>query len=489
MAINWPSISLGSGTGTTYTSPDRYVWVWNGNSWTGSLGNALGGFPNPWVIFDSTGAPTTYPTLQVAYDAALTGETIHLYGSGIEEVAAEIALKDNVNINLNGHAYRIAGGYTYCFTNTSGAINVKFYNGEIRFLPASSGNYYIFYNTVPESSFVFENVKFSTSDGYCGYFRCNVTGGSFYAFNSPAFIHKPRSITVDPDMPAKTIVRDVYGESTNTSGISIESNTWVTAASYINLIGVSSSGESAFYVLSTTGYSYLYNCTAIAEGDGAVGFSFNGGTDSATQGKRIKAEKCYGVGTGNSSGGFSSNGTTLIDCVGEGLTFAFGNGGFCDYIGCSDSLIDDGGQKNSLLITSLAYDSVIDNCAFSNPIVSSDETSADSLIVIRNSTIAGNSSPINFSGSTPYVKFNIENCVIGSTLISTNPITIGGAAGSRIINCTLMSTSPSTTAIVVPAYSSLSDFYLSGNTFIGCVASSHPQLISTTSTDKGNLFY
>ena len=491
MAIDWPSIALGSGTGTTYTSPDKYTWTWNGNSWIGKFGNSLGGFPFPWVIFDSTGAPTCYKTLSSAMTAATSGQTIHLYSNGSQSELPGIVLKDRVDINLNGHTLNFSGDIVtnHAFNNNTGTVNVKMYNGEIVYT-ASNTVYQIVRNLVPESTFTFESINFRTP-GTAGLFYGSVQGGNFYSVNGSAFAHFPQPSTADPSTPSYSIVQDVYGESVNGSGIDIQTSTSnITSTSYINVTGVSSDTNGwAFYVLSTLGYVYLYNCTAIADNSNSVGFHFNGSfTEGTFLGKKIKAEKCFGI--SKYLGGFSSSGSTLIDCVGEGGSYGFENRGLCDYFGCSDSMVIGYGNYG-LTFNSLDYDSVIDNCTFSLPIVSSVITNSISTINIRNCTLSAVNGPIQFLGATPNVKFNIDNCVIGNVEISTNPITIGGATGSRISNCTVMSSNVANTAIVVPVGSIASAFYLTSNTMIGCGGTMHPQLIggAITPSNKGNLFY
>ena len=83
MAINWPSLAQGAGTGTTYTapSPGSNLWTWNGYSWGSTGTTAKGGFGGPWVIFDSYGKAVAYSTLQEAITFANPGddiETIYL---------------------------------------------------------------------------------------------------------------------------------------------------------------------------------------------------------------------------------------------------------------------------------------------------------------------------------------------------------------------------------------------------------------------------
>ena len=483
MAIEWPSIALGSGTGTTYTSPDNYTWVWSGDSWKGLMGNALGGFPAPWVIFIN-GNPIAYRTLSEAMNAAVADQTIHLYGNNVTEPPVGIILKDKVNINLNGHTYKIQATPTtnYGFVNTTGAISVKIYNGEIQYIDDNS-SYLLFYNGVSQSSFVFENVKFSSVNSVCGQFNCSVTGGSFHSTNNGGFVHFPN------DPAVNTIVKDVYGSSINNSGVSVvQSGATPVIATYTNVIANCTIGSenTAFYVYTVAGTIYLFNCKAMHDGSSSTGFLLEGGVNNGAQGKRIRADKCYGY--SRSLAGISCKGTILTDCVAEGGPYSFENTGFSEFIGCSDSMTDHTGGYLYSLITTLAYDLTIDNCAFSYPITSPAATTASAKVSITNTTITPPYYGIIFKDS-PNVKFNIENCVIGDGRSAINPIRLGGTSGSRIINCTLMSNNVNIKAIEIPSPTSYpaSSFYLVANICIGCSGSDHPQLTSTISSNKGNL--
>jgi hypothetical protein len=129
MAINWPNIAQGTGTGTTYTSNEGYTWVWSGNKWDGVSGNSLGGFLGPWVIFNSTGSPNTYTNIFNAMQGATSGDTIHLYGNIIES-AAETPLKDGVDINLNGNTATFDDNFSgnAVLNNFSNTVSCKIYN-------------------------------------------------------------------------------------------------------------------------------------------------------------------------------------------------------------------------------------------------------------------------------------------------------------------------------------------------------------------------
>ena len=89
-------------------------------------------YGNPFGIADSSGLYTTYSTFQSAINAASSGEVVEMFGDVTETSGVSIALKDGVNINLNGHTYTLNVATTEnTITDNNVALSCTIYNGKI----------------------------------------------------------------------------------------------------------------------------------------------------------------------------------------------------------------------------------------------------------------------------------------------------------------------------------------------------------------------
>jgi hypothetical protein len=91
------------------------VDYWNGASYESrkisgaTLKSELsGGSGGRFGIADTNGVYTYYTTLTAAMTAAISGQTIEVFADYTETSAVTITLKDGVNINGNGHTYRLS---------------------------------------------------------------------------------------------------------------------------------------------------------------------------------------------------------------------------------------------------------------------------------------------------------------------------------------------------------------------------------------------
>lgn len=486
MAIEWPGLSQGASIGTKYNSDDGYVWTWNGKGWDGTLGNSLRGYPSPWVIFNN-GIPTCYRNLNDAMSAAVTGETIHLYGNSLESPTG-IVLKNGVDINLNGNTYVLDGSafVNHGFINNSGVVNVKIYNGVIRY-ENDDPSFFMFYNNVAASTFLFEGCTFNTNSSICGVFKGSVEGGEFYSISNVGFLYNGSILS-------NNVIRNVYASSVSNVAVSINDTSVNCDINFINLIAQTAATDlegTCILAVISAGRLNFHDCTGISTSS-AAGFEVLSSTTGS-----IRLKNCYGVSTGGI--GIVCQGAELIDCVGEGLSIAFDNKGNCDLYGCSDSMLRDSSDESSLgLGSSLRLETGIytgvtmniENCAFTQGIYSTTNSLNSNTINIKNCTIRrGSAGGIQLTGENRNTIINIENCVIGNNEVAANAIVVSGATGGKIINNTMLTNGTGLNSISYNNITTNYSKYIAGNAAIGSGVNQHPQLITNNSSTKGNLFY
>ena len=515
MAIEWPNIAQGSGTGTIYTSPDNFTWRWSGSAWEGK-GNSGRGFPQPWVIFNTDGSFTTYQTLISAVSNSSSGDVIHLYGNVIE--VPGIPLAKNLDFNFNGHTltfdYSLAASPTaYGFYNTySSPYNIKMYNGTIKYINESAlpllnrPLIWSVNSSNTPSNYDFDGISFITERNQAGSFtHANVRGGNFYTTSntSSAFAY---SMIQGSTSTGSLFISEVYGESEKTTGIEIAQNNPSINPTYTfkNLVGITkgattnlgnNSGIKIFYGSPSTGVGHInvldcigINCTTIIS-------SLNAGlsiiSDTGNPKNLIRVSNCFGSSI-KSIGMIASN-CELSNCVADGYnSFKFSN---VNASGCADlrNGNDIISESTSTNLVSQTGDVLIDNCAFSTGLLSSDTSSGGSLLYkvdIRNSTIYSDSSTQINLGSATATKIKINNNVVGFPGKISNPINVSGGIGSEATNNVLFSSS-GVESNVTGIIGSNTGMYLRSNLMFGISPSftTHSIQTGTNISNQGNIIH
>jgi hypothetical protein len=98
------------------------------------LGSVIGAFDGASSgkigISDASGSYTFYTTLTLAMAAAVSGNTVELFSDIVETGSVEVALKDGVNINGNGHTYTLnVDDSTNALTCSSGTVELHNFKG------------------------------------------------------------------------------------------------------------------------------------------------------------------------------------------------------------------------------------------------------------------------------------------------------------------------------------------------------------------------
>lgn len=138
----------------------------------------------PFGIANSTGVYTYYNTLQLAINAASSGQTVEVFTDYTETGFVTINLKDGVDINFNGHTYTLdSSGANNAFT-ASGPVNCRLLNGIIvrrgSTLNASSSNICL---ALFSSSSIITDCQFKGSHAivYSTSSGSTINGGRFFS--------------------------------------------------------------------------------------------------------------------------------------------------------------------------------------------------------------------------------------------------------------------------------------------------------------------
>jgi len=110
------------------TTTDQFEFRNSAAAWEG-----LGGVSyNVAAIYDATGTPTYYSSLQAAITAASAGEVVQVLSDITETGTTEIILKDGVNINGNGHTYTNSNaGANDAVTDNNVSVSCKILNWSV----------------------------------------------------------------------------------------------------------------------------------------------------------------------------------------------------------------------------------------------------------------------------------------------------------------------------------------------------------------------
>lgn len=103
-----------------------------GNSYKVTFNQLKTLLSGPFGIANSTGVYTYYNTLQLAINAASSGQTVEVFTDYTETGNVSINLKNGVDINFNGHTYTLDfSGSTNAFSDNGIAVNCGLLNGII----------------------------------------------------------------------------------------------------------------------------------------------------------------------------------------------------------------------------------------------------------------------------------------------------------------------------------------------------------------------
>jgi len=103
-----------------------------GSSYKARISQVQAGLSGRFGIANSNGVYTFYPKIQTAITAASAGQTVEVFTDYEETNAISIILKDNVDINFNGHTYTLNNsGTDNAFIDNSVVVECKLYNGTI----------------------------------------------------------------------------------------------------------------------------------------------------------------------------------------------------------------------------------------------------------------------------------------------------------------------------------------------------------------------
>jgi hypothetical protein len=495
MAINWPSIAQGTGTGTSYTapSPGKNVWIWSGYSWGSTGTTANGGFNGPWVIFNSYGKSRAFNTLKDAIVIAASGDTIHLFQNITETLDSSedyIIFDKNININLNGHTYTLNANsdinHVRGFTNI-GDVNVKIFNGNILAINAPV-NFSVFVevdsiSTSTGCNWTFNSVIITKNSGSSpvGSFISSVTGGIFKDTSATEGVS---ALALFPSLDGfrnSIIIRDCIGISNKGNGIYLSGGDPNLLITLINCKGYSSFASineewSGIHVINQGGAAVngtnklrLINCLGVNDYDIArFGLPSIGSYGISTSGLESTLIHCDGKAI--SGGGIKTDGSTLISCSGEsrmvqtsGQSNSFYSLGSSVLKRCSAS--GDGTNGNNIALKTegaIRYGSTgeyIDGCNLQSSdfsTVNSDASgiyvvsgSSANTIYISNSVVSGyNYGIVQAVASTP--RINVYNSKITHTPSSIYgshyPIVLNGELSVQyqvIANNTIESTAAS----------------------------------------------
>ena len=300
-----------TGTGVTASS--------SGNNVTVNIAGASG----VWGISNTSGVYTYYATLTLAMAAATAGQTIELFADVTETGAVTVNLKNDVNINLNGHTYILNNSGTANALQDNGvAVSCIIANGIIKRIggTASTTNTLCLYVT-GASNISCYNLRLiqDLASGFKTALSINNTGatvtGVYCVGGNPA-VSVANGTLLDSNVVSLNgsgisnsgIIKNCFGKGLNVNGISNYGTAY-------NCVGQDD------FVVGFDNYGYAFNCVGRSAGaigyrgggvnyncsgysNGGVGYFVNGSTQNY---------KCFGYST-------ASNGIAMINGIIDGCT-------------------------------------------------------------------------------------------------------------------------------------------------------------------------
>lgn len=365
-----------------------------------------------WGISDTSGNYTFYTTLTLAMAAATAGQTIEMFADVTETGNVTVNLKNNVNINLNGHTYILNNsGTANALQDNAAAISSIISNGIIKRIggTASTTNTLCLYIT-GASTITCYNLRLiqDITSGYKTALTIN---------NANATVTGVNCVGGNPTIVVSNgTLLDSNAVSLNGGGINNAGVIKNCFAKGLNVYGINNSGTAYNCVgqddfvtgFSNTGYAfncvgrsagatgYLggginYNCSGYS--NGSVGYFVNGSSQNY---------KCFGYST-------ASNGISMINGVIDGCTAI-------STVGAAIATSNSGGNissiKNCHAISYAAVAISIANATANNIVY---KTLAESYW----NNVAGHSINVSNSGANA----EIIQCILRTVNVSANAIT------------------------------------------------------------------
>jgi hypothetical protein len=220
-------------------------------------------------ISDNTGSYTFYDTLTLALASAVSGDNIVFFTNIVETNSTSVALKDGVNINLNGYSYtydQIDNNNT--LTDNAAAVNCSILNGTIRRINASTPTTTAavglrLSNTGSNIFLSGVTIEADNGSNTCYISAGNLTGGNFRQIGASGvysfFVQNSNSIIRNINVHADTTAAGIFQAQIFDSNFRNDGNFSVILDS--NAIGYRISGYSTANDGIVVGTAKLYNST------------------------------------------------------------------------------------------------------------------------------------------------------------------------------------------------------------------------------------
>lgn len=397
-----------------------------------------------WGISDSSGVYTYYTTLTLAMAAADGGDTIEMFADVNETSNVTITLKDQVNIQGNGHTYTL---------NNASATTTLIDNGIA--VKCSISN--ITFKTV--------NITETT-------YILKITGASKINGNkSTNFIS-----TVNRGVSINNASAEVSGVfSSGTRGADVDSGTLTDSTLEATFIGAYIGGTGKLIkcisrLLSSGGNSAIYN-------DGSIYECSAYSPITAIRGGYIY--KCLGVSTGSYGIGSAY---LVVDST------AYSSGGAAIYL--VDKIINSSGYSTAgigIVLPSSTMTSCVGYSSTSNGIATTTSTGGASFIWNSFAYSEGAAAISQTNNNTLYGTSQISNCTIICSWDNAGGHAINASGTTNIANCTMRVLNASAKAIYSAAALTLK---YANNTYEGSTApisTTITQGIINTSDNQGNI--
>lgn len=409
-----------------------------------NIPNYAGGASGVFGISNSLGVYTYYSTLTLAMAAADGGDTIEMFADVNETSNVTITLKDQVNIQGNGHTYTL---------NNASATTTLIDNGIA--VKCSISN--ITFKTV--------NITETT-------YILKITGASKINGNkSTNFIS-----TVNRGVSINNASAEVSGVfSSGTRGADVDSGTLTDSTLEATFIGAYIGGTGKLIkcisrLLSSGGNSAIYN-------DGSIYECSAYSPITAIRGGYIY--KCLGVSTGSYGIGSAY---LVVDST------AYSSGGAAIYL--VDKIINSSGYSTAgigIVLPSSTMTSCVGYSSTSNGIATTTSTGGASFIWNSFAYSEGAAAISQTNNNTLYGTSQISNCTIICSWDNAGGHAINASGTTNIANCTMRVLNASAKAIYSAAALTLK---YANNTYEGSTApisTTITQGIINTSDNQGNI--
>jgi len=436
-----PAISISQATSST----DGYLSSADWNTFNSKRGQGI------WGIANASGAYTYYTTLTLAMAAALTGQTIELFADTSE--SDTITLKNNVNINLNGHNYLWAYLGSSTFLRDNGvAVTCQILNGKITVEGLTTPSAGLL---ISGASNITTNALFDMSNAYIRVTSVNatLTGGTYIGRTSQNPVQMTTGTLKNIDSLALGLnmraIECVGGSIYDSIGISRNSgsgNHGILAQNtrLYNCTGITTGNGYALHLTDVYAHNCVGRCSSTGWGIYCYTSNLFNCTGESSVGKGIHVEEnskltnCTGF-SASWDGIYVYKDSQLSNCTGislatGGITKPTLNTGLTTLNNCSGSAygsiggigVGDGVEMNNCT----GYSALGSGIEFTNSVAS---------VIINNSTAiggdplgGGNALTVNNTGSVAAINNTVVR--VNST---GNGIQVTSATNLTIANCTI----------------------------------------------------